>query len=138
MMPKQEVKLEITQKNVMSVIIPEYSVHFKSNDKSDIYSYGYTYTNAMLDGAVKSLSNIFADLIRLAEVETSCRLMAAEIEKTRRRVNALEHVMIPRYEETIKFITMKLDENERSTTSRLMKVKDMMLEQAHHYKSNAN
>ncbi len=138
MMPKQEVKLEITQKNVMSVIIPEYSVHFKSNDKSDIYSYGYTYTNAMLDGAVKSLSDIFADLIRLAEVETSCRLMAAEIEKTRRRVNALEHVMIPRYEETIKFITMKLDENERSTTSRLMKVKDMMLEQAHHYKSNAN
>ena len=69
------------------------------------------------------------DLIRLAEVEKSCQLMAAEIEKTRRRVNALEHVMIPRYEETIRYITMKLDENERSTTTRLMKVKNMMVEE---------
>ena len=59
--------------------------------------------------------------------------MAAEIEKTRRRVNALEHVMIPQYQETIKYITMKLDENERSTTTRLMKVKDMMLAEAHGY-----
>ena len=67
-------------------------------------------------------------------MEKSCLLLADEIEKTRRRVNALEHVMIPRYEETIKYITMKLDENERSTTTRLMKVKNMMLEEAHHYK----
>ena len=66
-------------------------------------------------------------------MEKSCLLLADEIEKTRRRVNALEHVMIPRYEETIKYITMKLDENERSTTTRLMKVKNMMLEEAHHY-----
>ena len=66
-------------------------------------------------------------MIRLAEVEKSCQMLAAEIEKTRRRVNALEHVMIPRYEETIRYITMKLDENERSTTTRLMKVKDMMV-----------
>ena len=66
-------------------------------------------------------------MIRLAEVEKSCQMLAAEIEKTRRRVNALEHVMIPRYEETIRYITMKLDENERSTTTRLMKVKDMMI-----------
>jgi V/A-type H+-transporting ATPase subunit D len=73
------------------------------------------------------------DMLRLAEVEKSCQLLAGEIEKTRRRVNALEHVMIPQYEETIKYISMKLDENERSTTTRLMKVKDMMLEQAHHY-----
>ena len=72
-------------------------------------------------------------MVRLAEVEKSCLLLADEIEKTRRRVNALEHVMIPRYEETIKYITMKLDENERSTTTRLMKVKNMMLEEAHHY-----
>ena len=73
-------------------------------------------------------------MLRLAEVEKSCQLMAAEIEKTRRRVNALEHVMIPEMKEKIKFIVMKLDENERSTQIRLMKVKDMMLEQAHHYK----
>ena len=66
--------------------------------------------------------------------EKACQLMAAEIEKTRRRVNALEHVIIPETEESIKYITMKLDENERSTQIRLMKVKDMMLEEAHHYK----
>ena len=83
---------------------------------------------------MRALSEIMPKMLRLAEVEKSCQLMAEEIEKTRRRVNALEHVMIPQYEETIKFITMKLDENERSTTTRLMKVKDMMLEQAHHYK----
>ena len=80
-----------------------------------------------------ALSEIMPDMLRLAEIEKSCQLLAGEIEKTRRRVNALEHVMIPQYEETIKYISMKLDENERSTTTRLMKVKDMMLEQAHHY-----
>ena len=86
-----------------------------------------------LDGAVQSLAQILPDMLRLAEVEKSCQLMAEEIEKTRRRVNALEHVIIPETEKNIKFITMKLDENERSTQIRLMKVKDMMLEQAHHY-----
>ena len=74
------------------------------------------------------------DLLRLAEVEKSCQLMAAEIEKTRRRVNALEHVMIPETQQQIRYITIKLDENERSTQTRLMKVKDMMLEQTHHYR----
>ena len=128
LLPKQQVELEIKQKNVMSVIIPEYVTHFKSSDSSDIYPYGYMDTNGELDAAVKSLSDVFPKLIRLAEIEKSCQLMAAEIEKTRRRVNALEHVMIPRYEETIRYITMKLDENERSTTTRLMKVKDMMIE----------
>ena len=73
-------------------------------------------------------------MLRLAEVEKSCQLMAAEIEKTRRRVNALEHVIIPEAQNNIKYITMKLDENERSTQIRLMKVKDMMLEDAHKFK----
>ena len=73
-------------------------------------------------------------MLKLAEIEKACQLMAAEIEKTRRRVNALEHVIIPQARANIKFITMKLDENERSTQIRLMKVKDMMLEEAHHYK----
>ena len=130
MMPTQEMSLEITQKNVMSVLIPQYDAKFKTADANDIYSYGFAFTSADLDEAVGSLSDILPDLLRLAELEKSCQLMAAEIEKTRRRVNALEHVMIPQYEETIKYITMKLDENERSTTTRLMKVKDMMVQAA--------
>lgn len=137
MLPKQRVELEIKQKNVMSVIIPEYVTHFKSSDKADIYPYGYLDTNGELDTAVKSLSDIFPKLIKLAEIEKSCQLMAAEIEKTRRRVNALEHVMIPRYEDTIHYITMKLDENERSTTTRLMKVKDMMIRESIEVKREA-
>ena len=83
---------------------------------------------------MKSLADVLPDMLKLAETEKACQLMAAEIEKTRRRVNALEHVIIPRAQANIKYITMKLDENERSTQIRLMKVKDMMLEQAHHYK----
>jgi len=133
MLPKQELQLEIEKKNVMSVMIPVYKTKLKTNDKNDIYSYGYAFTSCDLDDAIKSLSDVLPQMIRLAEVEKSCQLMAAEIEKTRRRVNALEHVMIPQYQETIKYITMKLDENERSTTTRLMKVKDMMLAQAHSY-----
>jgi len=133
MMPKQEMELEITEKNVMSVLIPVYRAKFKTADANDIYSYGYAFTSSDLDDAVASLADILPKLIRLAEVEKSCQLMAAEIEKTRRRVNALEHVMIPQYQETIRYITMKLDENERSATTRLMKVKDMMLQAAHGY-----
>lgn len=83
-----------------------------------------------MDDAVYSLSTVFEDMLKLAEVEKSCQLMATEIEKTRRRVNALEHVIIPEAMENIKYITMKLDENERSTQIRLMKVKDMMVQQA--------
>lgn len=133
LMPKQQVSLELSEKNVMSVHIPVFKTEFKSQDSSDIYSYGYAFTSSELDDGVRALSEVFPKMVRLAEVEKSCLLLADEIEKTRRRVNALEHVMIPRYEETIKYITMKLDENERSTTTRLMKVKNMMLEEAHHY-----
>ena len=133
MLPTQEMSLESSEKNVMSVMIPVFDVQYKTADKNDIYSYGTAFTSAELDNAVSALSEIMPDMLRLAEVEKSCQLLAGEIEKTRRRVNALEHVMIPQYEETIKYISMKLDENERSTTTRLMKVKDMMLEQAHHY-----
>ena len=82
-----------------------------------------------MDDAVHSLSEVFEDMLKLAEVEKSCPLMASEIEKTRRRVNALEHVIIPAAMDNIKYITMKLDENERSTQIRLMKVKDMMIEE---------
>ena len=133
MMPKQEVELEVGEKNVMSVYIPVFSPKFKTGDSSDIYSYGTAFTSIDLDGAVSALSEVFPKMIRLAEIEKACQLMADEIEKTRRRVNALEHIMIPDYQETIKFITMKLSENERSTTTSLMKVKDMVLNKNHNF-----
>ena len=133
MAPKQEVSLEITPKNVMSVDIPTYQIKTRTQDPSDIYSYGFAFTSSDLDDAVTSLADVFPDMLKLAEVEKSCQLMASESEKTRRRVNALEHVIIPETQEGIRYITMKLDENERSTQVRLMKVKDMMLEDAHHY-----
>ncbi len=134
MAPMQEVYLETSHRNVMSVDIPVFEYKTRTSDANNIYSYGYAFTSSDLDDAVKSLADILPDMLRLAECEKSCQLMAAEIEKTRRRVNALEHVMIPETQENIKYITMKLDESERSTQIRLMKVKDMLLEQAHHYK----
>jgi len=134
MAPRQSVSLETSFKNVMSVEIPVFEYKTRTADPNDIYSYGYAFTSSDLDGAVFSLSEVLQDMLRLAEVEKACQLMASEIEKTRRRVNALEHVMIPETEETIKYITQKLDENERSTQIRLMKVKDMILEEEHHYK----
>ena len=137
MAPKQEVFLEASERNVMSVEIPVFEYKTRTADSNDIYSYGFAFTSADLDDAVLSLSEVLPDMLKLAEIEKSCQLMAAEIEKTRRRVNALEHVMIPDLQTKIKYITMKLDENERSTQIRLMKVKDMMLEQAHHYSERA-
>ena len=134
MAPMQEVYLETSHRNVMSVDIPVFEYKTRTSDANNIYSYGYAFTSSDLDDAVKSLADILPDMLRLAECEKSCQLMAAEIEKTRRRVNALEHVMIPETQENIKYITMKLDESERSTQIRLMKVKDMLLAQAHHYK----
>ena len=136
MAPKQEVRVALGDRNVMSVDIPVYDYKTKSANSNDIYSYGFAFTSGELDDAVKSLSDILPDMLRLAEVEKSCQMLAAEIEKTRRRVNALEHVIIPETREGIKYISMKLDENERSTQVRLMKVKDMMLEEAHHYKEH--
>jgi V/A-type H+-transporting ATPase subunit D len=136
MAPKQEVRTALGDRNVMSVDIPVYDYKTKSANSNDIYSYGFAFTSGELDDAVKSLSDILPDMLRLAEVEKSCQMLAAEIEKTRRRVNALEHVIIPETREGIKYISMKLDENERSTQVRLMKVKDMMLEEAHHYKEH--
>lgn len=135
--PKQEVMLNVSTRNVMSVDVPVYEYKTRTADKNDIFSYGFAYTSADLDGAVQSLSDILPDMIRLAETEKSCQMMAVEIEKTRRRVNALEHVIIPETQEGIRYITMKLDENERSTQVRLMKVKDMVLNDAHHYDERA-
>ena len=131
--PKQELTISAGTQNVMSVEIPDFDFKTRTPDRNDMYSYGFAFTTGDLDDAILSLSEVFPKKLKLAEVEKSCQLMAAEIEKTRRRVNALEHVMIPELQTNIKYITMKLDENERSTQIRLMKVKDMMLKEAHHY-----
>ena len=133
MAPKQEINLNVDKKNVMSVDIPVFNYKTRTADENDIYSYGFAFTSGDLDGAVLSLADILPDMMKLAETEKARQLMAAEIEKTRRRVNALEHVIIPDTQKGIRYITMKLDENERSTQVRLMKVKDMVLKQAHNY-----
>ena len=138
MAPKQGIMLTPGEKNIMSVNIPTFAYQTRTADENDIYSYGFAFTSSDLDGAVKSLADVLPDMLRLSEVEKACQLMASEIEKTRRRVNALEHVIIPQTRESIKYITMKLDENERSTQIRLMKVKDMMLEQTHHYEDGVH
>ncbi len=132
--PKQEVYLETSTRNVMSVDIPVYSFKTRTGEQSDIFSYGFASTSFELDDAVSGLAELLPDMLKLAEMEKSVKLMADEIEKTRRRVNALEHVMIPRYQETIHFISMKLEENERASRARLMKVKDMMIEENIEYK----
>jgi V/A-type H+-transporting ATPase subunit D len=133
MVPMQQMTVDVKEKNVMSVKIPKFDIKYRTSDESDIYPYGFAYTSGDLDIAVKDFSDILRDMMKLAEIEKSCQLMASEIESTRRRVNALEYTMIPQYEDTIRYITMKLDENERSSTTRLMKVKDMMLSEKHNY-----
>ena len=127
--PKQAVSIDMKFKNIMSVNVPEYTFHTKNDDPAEIYPYGFAQTSGELDDALDALSGVFQDMLQLAQVEKTMQLLAQEIEKTRRRVNALEYVMIPEMEENIKYISMKLDENERSSTARLMKVKDMMLEE---------
>ena len=97
--PRQEVSLDTETRNVMSVEIPVFRCKTRTADPADIYSYGFAFTSSDLDGAVRSLAELLPDMLRLAEVEKSCQLMAAEIEKTRRRVNALEHVMSPAAQE---------------------------------------
>ena len=127
--PKEQVSVAIETKNVMSVNIPK--MEFDRTETSGaIFPYGYAQTSSELDDAILELHSVMDMLLELAEVEKACQLMADEIEKTRRRVNALEYRTIPDLEETIKFIRMKLDENERATITRLMKVKDIIAKQA--------
>ena len=135
--PKQSVELGLTTKNIMSVSVPEY--HFSTvGGAGDIYPYGFATTSCELDDAVDALSSVFQDMLRLAQIEKTTQLLAEEIEKTRRRVNALEYVMIPQTEESIKYISMKLEENDRNSTIRLMKVKDMMLQESIEQKRRAD
>lgn len=128
--PKQSVELEMSFQNIMSVNVPEYHFRTKNDDPAEIYPYGFAATSGALDDAVDALANVFQDMLRLAQIEKTSQLLAEEIEKTRRRVNALEYVKIPQMAESIKYISMKLDENERAATIRLMKVKEMILKAA--------
>lgn len=128
MMPKQSVTLGIASKNVMGVDVPVFSIQQKSSNTEDALSYGYAFTSGDLDHSILTLAKLLPDLLALAQQEKTAQMLAAEIERTRRRVNALEYIMIPNYQDTIRYITMKLDENERSNLTRLMKVKDMMVE----------
>lgn len=128
LIPSRSVELDMSFENIMSVEVPRY--HFTEHQGGSAYPYGYVQTSGELDDAVASLSGVFRDMLRLAEIEKTTQLLAEEIEKTRRRVNALEYVKIPQMQENIRYITMKLDENERANTIRLMKVKDMILKEA--------
>lgn len=125
-MPAEKISLDVSRKNIMSVNVPVMKFVREGSESSSIYPYGYAQTTGELDSAIKKLYEILPHLLELAEVEKTCQLMADEIEKTRRRVNALEYVMIPQLEETINYITMKLEENERGNLTRLMKIKSMM------------
>ena len=125
--PKEHISVEVGEKNIMSVSVPV--MNFKrqlEGDEGSIYPYGFANTSSELDDTLSKLYGILPQLLELAEVEKSCQLMADEIESTRRRVNALEYMTIPQLQETIKYIRMRLDENERSATTRLMKVKSMI------------
>ena len=132
--PKQSVELDMKLKNIMSVNVPIYEFKTKSSDEAEIYPYGFAQTSGELDDAISALSKVFKDMLDLAQAEKTTQLLAEEIEKTRRRVNALEYVMIPETQAYIKTISMKLEENDRSTKVRLMKVKDMVLADAHDFK----
>ena len=135
--PKQSVELNMTFKNIMSVNVPEYHFKTKTDDPGEIYPYGFAATSGELDTAVDALAQVFQDMLKLAQIEKTSQLLAEEIEKTRRRVNALEYVKIPQMQEAIKYISMKLEENERANTIRLMKVKDMLLKDAIEAKQEA-
>ena len=129
MYPKQSVELDMDFQNIMSVNVPVYHFKTKSQDAGEVYPYGFATTSCELDGAVDALSSVFQDMLKLAQMEKTSQLLAEEIERTRRRVNALEYVMIPQMQESIRYISMKLDENDRQNTTRLMKVKDMVLKE---------
>ena len=109
--PKQSVELDMTFQNIMSVNVPIYHFKTRSDDAGEIYPYGFATTSGELDDAVDALSHVFRDMLRLAEIEKTSQLLAEEIEKTRRRVNALEYVKIPQMQEANKYISMKMDEN---------------------------
>ena len=128
MYPTQQVELDIDRRNIMNVHVPIIKSRQISQEGISPYPYSFASTSAELDVSINTFSRMLPSMLELAEIEKTCQMLADEIEKTRRRVNALEYVMIPQLENTIKYITMKLDENDRSSRTRLMKVKEMLEE----------
>ena len=122
------------QRNIMSIAVPVFH-RAEQEAQPDLACYGFAQTSGELDDALQALNRVYSDLLELAQAEKTVQLLAQDIERTRRRVNALEYVVIPENQRNIRYITMKLEENERGNTTRLMKVKDMVLQDAHHYKS---
>lgn len=123
--PPQSVTLEMQEKNIMSVYVPEMTFTVNEQNQESDFKYGYLNSNSEIDASVEAISAVLPDLLALTEIEKTCQLLADEIEKTRRRVNALEYRMIPQLQETIYYIEMKLEEQERASITRIMKVKDM-------------
>lgn len=130
MFPAQTAEVTVGTRNIISVDVPTLAYELSGSRETASFPYGFASTSSELDESILMLSNALPYMLELAESEKTAQLLSQEIEKTRRRVNALEYVMIPRLEETIKYISMKLEENERGNLTRLMKVKNMMLEQA--------
>lgn len=124
MVPSNSVSLSTSSRTVMNFKIP--TIQYEAKDKIDL-TYGFAFTHPDLDDAIMSLSKLLPKMIKMAELEKACDMLAKEIEKTRRRVNAIEFIMIPEMEETIRYITMKLEDNERSNIIRLMKSKEIIL-----------
>ncbi|MGI6012974.1 MAG: V-type ATP synthase subunit D [Oscillospiraceae bacterium] len=131
--PRQHVGLDVTYRNIMSVNVPDYHFETETLENGEIFPYGFAQTSGELDYALTALAGVFEDMLALAQSEKTVQMLAKEIEKTRRRVNALEYVMIPELQANIRYITMKLEENDLSTKIRLMKVKEMVLEDAHDF-----
>lgn len=127
MLPQKQVFAEVESRNIMSVNVPDFKFTDNSASSRDIYPYGLAFTSGELDVSVDALREVLPLMLKLAQTEKIVQLLAEEIEKTRRRVNALEYVQIPALQETTRKITMKLDENERSNLARLMKVKKTLL-----------
>ena len=123
--PATNVTVDVFEKNIMSVKVPSMIFHHDDEEVAPPVNYGYLNSNYELDKSLSNIQEILPKLLELAEVENTCQLMATEIEKTRRSVNALEHMKIPAIEETIRFIKMKLEENERGEIIRMIKVKSM-------------
>lgn len=124
MVPANAAHLGVGSKTIMNIKVP--TVNYTAQEKIDL-TYGFAYTPSELDQAVLTLSSILPKLIELAQIEKACDMLAFEIEKTRRRVNAIEYIMIPDMKETIRYITQKLEDAERSNIIRLMKSKEIIL-----------
>jgi len=122
LLPKKEVSIELDKQRLLNVEVPV----FKESVKGIIYCYGFATTSSELDASLLALDKVLESLVELAEKEKTLELIALEIEKTRRRVNALEYILIPALEETLRYITMKLSEMERGNLSRLMRIKDVV------------